>query len=99
MKKLLFTVYDSAAAMYLEPFVAPSVDFAIRSFRQAVNTPDHQFNVFPQDYTLFVTGEFDPETGRVAPIGPTSLGVAITFMNPVNPAPVLLEEPEEDANA
>lgn len=81
MIKYLFTIWDSAAGAYLDPFVAPSVEFAIRSFRQAVNKPEHQFNMFPEDYTLFLCGEFDAETGRVKEQAPQSLGVAITFID------------------
>lgn len=78
----LFCVYDLAAGMYLDPFVAPSIEFAIRSFREAANDPDHQFSRFPEDYTLFHIGEFDGETGIINPnVFPASLGVAVTFVN------------------
>lgn len=79
MHTQLFSVYDSAAHRYLDPFPAPTIEFAIRGFRQAVNTPEHQFNQFPEDYTLFHVGEFNPEDGLLTITGPTSLGVAITF--------------------
>lgn len=81
MKKFLFTVFDSAAGMFLDPFVAPSVEFAIRAFRQAVNQEGHQFNQFPQDYTLFLVGEFDPASGGLTGNNPQSLGVAVTFID------------------
>lgn len=76
-----FTVYDSAAARYLDPFFAPTIEFAIRGFRQAVNKEGHQFHEFPEDYTLFHVGSFDPEKGIFVPQEPRSLGVAITFLN------------------
>lgn len=85
MTNHIFTVFDTAAGMFLEPFVAPSIEFAIRGFRQAVNTPEHQFNVFPEDYTLYHIGEFDPTSGRVLPSDPKSLGIAITFINKIQP--------------
>lgn len=81
MKMYLFTVFDSAAKAYLEPFAAPTVEFAIRGFRQAVNQPGHQFGKFPDDYTLFSIGAFDQEMGRLLPQEPVSLGVAITFID------------------
>jgi hypothetical protein len=81
MEKQCFTVYDSAAQHYLEPFFAPSVEFAIREFRSAVNTPEHQFNKFPEDFTLFHIGTFEPESGVLNPVHPHSLGVAITFLD------------------
>ncbi len=75
------TVYDSAAIRYLEPFFAPTIEFAIRGFREAVNREEHQFNKFPADYTLFSVGSFQPETGEIVGHSPISLGVAITFLD------------------
>lgn len=83
MNKFLFCVFDSAAGFYLDPFVAPSVEFAIREFRAAVNKEGHQFSLFPTDYTLFTIGGFDPETGTLSQKNPVSLGVAITFVDKV----------------
>ncbi len=79
MDKYLFTVYDSVAGAYLDPFVAPAIEFAIREFRRAVNKEGHQFNQYPEDYTLFYIGEFDIASGKINSSEPTSLGVAITF--------------------
>lgn len=81
MKKYLFTVFDSAAGAFLDTFMAPSIEFAIRSFREAVNTPEHQFNKFPEDYTLYLVGEFDPGSGLLVAQAPQSLGVAVTFVS------------------
>lgn len=84
MKTQIFTVFDSAAHRYLETFNAPSVEYAIREFRRAVNTEKHQFSQFPEDYTLFHVGEFDQEEGTITGWPPRSLGVAVTFVsNPV----------------
>lgn len=80
MKKQIFTVFDSAAGLFLEPFFAPSMEYAIREFRQAVGTEGHQFNRFPEDFTLFHVGEFDPEKGEVLPLKARSCGVAVTFL-------------------
>lgn len=78
----LFTVYDSAAARYLDPFVAPTIEYAIREFRKIVNQEGHQMNMYPEDYTLFHIGEFNPEDALLTILGPTSLGVGITFKDP-----------------
>ena len=81
MEKFLFTVFDSAAGAFLDPFPAPSVEFAIREFRRAANDAGHQFNRFPEDYTLFLVGEFDQKSGEITARPPSSLGVAITFLD------------------
>jgi hypothetical protein len=81
METHVFTVYDSAAGFYLEPFFAPSIEFAIRGFRTAVNNEGHQFNAHPTDYTLFHIGIYEPSEGMLVSKTPSSLGVAITFID------------------
>lgn len=80
MEKLLFTIYDSAAGGYLEPFWCPSPEFAIREFRTAVNTEGHQFGNYPQDFTLFAIGSFNIQSGIVDSHEPVSLGQALSFV-------------------
>lgn len=81
MNMQIFTVYDSAARRYLEPFCAEAVDVAIRMFRTLVNKDGHQFARYPEDYVLFHIGAFDGETGLLeAFVAPHSLGVALTFV-------------------
>lgn len=80
MRLQAFSVFDSAANLFLEPFWAPTIEVAIRGFREAVTREGHQFQKFPEDYTLFHLGEFDQERGELVPATPRSLGVAITFL-------------------
>lgn len=80
MRLQAFSVFDGAANLFLEPFWAPTMEVAIRGFREACQRQDHQFNKFPEDYTLFHVGEFDQERGEFTPLTPRSLGVAITFL-------------------
>lgn len=80
MKTQYFAVYDSAAARYTDPWPAPTVEMALRRFRHTVNQEGNDISMFPEDYSLFHVGEFDPETGRLSGFEtPRSLGVAITF--------------------
>jgi len=87
---LVFTVLDSAANAYLPPFFAPTLEVALRRFRETVNSPadGNQIAKYPEDYTLFQIGEFDQEQGRLIPIEPRSLGVAITFRDAAPSTPV-----------
>lgn len=79
MNTMVFCIYDSAADRYLEPFFAPTADVAIRGFREAANKPDHQFQKFPADYTLFHIGQYDPDSGNLVPETPRSLGNALQY--------------------
>lgn len=95
MKCELFSVFDSAAKKFLEPFFAPTVEYAIRQFRLTANKANHQFNQFPEDYTLFHVGSFDQDEGLLRPLAtPHSLGVAITFIDAGGPT--LLNEGTND---
>ena len=81
MKEQLFSVFDHAAQRFLSPFYSPTIEYAIRQFRATVNTLDHQFNKFPEDYTLFHLGEFNQELGVIKALAsPAPLGVAITML-------------------
>lgn len=63
MKLLVFTVYDSAVGAHLQPFFSRSMGEAIRSFQDAVNDPQTNFNKHSMDYTLFLLGSFDDAGG------------------------------------
>ncbi len=86
MDKMAFSVFDSAADMFLEPFFAPTIEFALRGFREAVNQEGHQFAKFPQDYVLFHIGSFNVSKGELTSMAPHSLGVAISFIERNNDA-------------
>lgn len=61
----LFAIFDSAAVRFIEPFPASTVQVAIRGFQEACSKEGHQFEKFPEDYTLFHVGTFDPEKGEI----------------------------------
>lgn len=76
-----FSVYDSAARMYLEPFACRTKEEAIRRFRLSVNSEGSGMARFPDDYTLFYIGGFDQESGLFQPVlTPESLGGALMYM-------------------
>lgn len=76
-----FSIFDSKAEAFVQPFYSQTVGTAIRSFEQACNQVDHDFNKFAGDYTLFHLGEFDQHTGRFTELQtPTNLGLALTHI-------------------
>lgn len=74
-----FTIYDSKAESYLQPFFFNTKGQAIRSFSDAVAEEGHQFRRHAQDYTLFECGEFDQSSGMFTAITPVSIGNALEF--------------------
>lgn len=63
MTRLIFSVYDSKAETFMQPFFTQSRGVAIRMFTSAVADKAHDFNRFAEDYTLFELGAFDEEAG------------------------------------
>ncbi|QXP07990.1 MAG: nonstructural protein [Arizlama microvirus] len=59
MKMSMFTVYDSKAEIYLQPFFLQSRGEALRSWDDVVNDAKSQFNKHPTDFTLFEIGTYD----------------------------------------
>jgi len=80
MIKFLFSVYDSKARAYGNPFTAARQELAIRDFTTAVRDPDTQLHKFPEDFTLVEIGEFDDETcSFTLHQNPIPLGLANQF--------------------
>lgn len=77
----MFSVYDSKAKVYMQPFYMMNKGTAIRAFDQTCNDPKSQFHQYPEDFTLFEVGEFDDENCNVTSyIVKESLGNAIEFL-------------------
>lgn len=60
---MLMAVKDEAVGAFMAPFAVRSRNEALRSFTDAVNDPKMQFNAHPEDYTLYVVGEWDDYAG------------------------------------
>lgn len=85
----VFAVRDSAATAFLPPFVLPQEGQALRSFRQAINDPEHQWNKAPEDFNLHSLGFYDDETGIITPDPETPIiakGIALV-------KPITIEAP------
>lgn len=82
MKLRIFSVYDKKAEAFLPPFYLHKTAQAVRAFADCVNDPKHQFGANPDDYTLFMLGEFEDMTAEFTIAVPESLGNGITFVRP-----------------
>lgn len=65
LNKLMVAVSDRAVGAFMNPFVAPSIGWAVRSFSDEVNRKgaDNQLAAHPEDYELWVLAVYDDETG------------------------------------
>ncbi len=78
----IYSVFDSKAEAFLQPFYQTTTGLAIRAFETAANEEGHNFQKYAGDYTLFELGEFEQDTGIfIILAAPHNLGTALTFIN------------------
>lgn len=76
----IYTVYDSKGEAFLQPFYQQSKGHAVRSFTDSVNEPNHPFNKYPEDFTLFELGTFNDFNATFdLHSTPVSIGLAVEF--------------------
>lgn len=85
MNTELFAIFDTAAGIFIDPFCAPTLEFALRGFREACETDGHQFRKFPEDYALYHIGSFDVTLGELLPIVTTKVAIASNFVKFAGP--------------
>lgn len=91
MKMKMFSFFDSKAAFFSNPFYEQREGAAIRMFADAVNdssNPNNLLNKHPEDYSLFLLGEFDNDTGAIDMIKPLNL-VTASALRSAAPQPEL----------
>lgn len=81
MIEKVFAVYDLKAGQYLPLFQANTYGVAERSFGEAVNSKDHQFSKYPEDYRLMHLGDLDTESGLIEPCQPVLVATAEQVKN------------------
>lgn len=62
-KKLVCAVYDTRVRAFLNPIFCTTKGEAIRSFSDVVGDDRAPFKAHPEDYSLFVLGEYDEGLG------------------------------------
>lgn len=64
----LFSIYDSKAAAYTQPFTLPSGAHALRQISEVlIGDRQTPFSDYPEDFTLMEIAEWDQLTGQVKP--------------------------------
>lgn len=80
MRQLLFSVYDSKAKVYSNPFVAGQKGSALRSFQDVSKDKTHPIGKHPEDYALYQIGEWDDDKGIVTATQFECLGKAVEYL-------------------
>lgn len=62
-----FAILDQKAHSFNPPYFLPHEDIAIRGFAQSIRHPDRYPTMrdFPEDFTLYLIGEFDDQSGKL----------------------------------
>nr|AVQ10272.1 DNA binding protein VP5 [Gokushovirinae environmental samples] len=65
MKLLVVSIRDVKTDAFMQPFFTRTKPEAIRAFSDAINDPKSQFAQHPDDYSLYLLGEFDDSSGAL----------------------------------
>lgn len=67
------TVKDLAIEAYGRPIFVRHINEALRSFRDEAMDKSTALAKHPDDYELYLIGDYDENTGEITPITPTRL--------------------------
>lgn len=73
MRFKIVAIRDNAIQSYAQPVFVPHVGAAIRSFGDEVQKKDTPLGTHPEDYELYLLGEYDDQTGEFDGIRPERL--------------------------
>lgn len=77
----MFSIYDSKAEAYLQPFFMVTKGQAIRALTDILSDPAHQFSKYSADFTLFELGEYNDSNATFSILpSPLSMGVILEFV-------------------
>lgn len=80
----VFSVFDSKAGAFLQPFFSVNVATACREFSSAAQSEAHAFHRHSGDFELFLLGEWDQYEGVIKMYETKqSLGLASMFLSTV----------------
>lgn len=85
MKMKVYSVYDQTAQVWSQPFFQMNDQTAQRAISNAANSPGHNYNMNPEDYSLYCIGEFDDNNGVLTPIMEKKLDLQTVVKQPEIP--------------
>ena len=81
------SIYDEKSGVYAQPFFAPSIPHAKRTFGDFCNDRETIVGMHPGDFTLFKIGVFDVQDGKLV-ADFNMLGSGAEFVNAIVPLAV-----------
>lgn len=68
MKQKIYSIRDSKAEYFTQPFFKKTHGEAERDFKMLASEPDSKICKFKEDYDLYYLGEYDENTGILTPL-------------------------------
>lgn len=77
MRYKIVCVRDRAADVYAQPHFVAATGVAIRGFSDEINRQDENNQLYkhPEDFDLFLLGEYDDQTGEFDCVRPQQIAV------------------------
>lgn len=76
MRHKIVAVHDRQLEAFMQPWYVTATGAAIRAFQDELNKADSPLKAHPDDYDLYLIGEWDPQTGKIyCPDTPTMLAI------------------------
>lgn len=82
MQVKVLVVRDRATDSFGNPMFFRHVNEGLRAFADEVNRADSQVAAHPEDYDLYLLGDFDPSTGLFACETPRQLAIGKDMVRP-----------------
>ena len=71
----MYSVYDTVAAVYMQPFFAANDGMAARTIQDTAAAGDSMLTRHSSAFVLFRVGEFDDATANLVPETPVNVGL------------------------
>ena len=81
MVKNVYSIFDSAADLYLHPFYAKADGEALRVFYDVSIGADSEVAKHPEDYSLFRVAEWNDNRGEFVPLEKVCLATALEMVS------------------
>lgn len=79
----VFSIFDKKAGVYNTPFFCINQQVAVRSLCDLCSDARSFVAKHPEDYALYLIGEFDEFNGALTPSAPVAIAEAVACMPPV----------------
>lgn len=76
----VFSIHDTKAEAFMQPFYAQNVAMAGRMIDQASSDPNSALGKYPTEFQLYIVAEWDEKRGEITPTPHKNLGFVSDFM-------------------